>query len=65
MLAAMSATAPAPVPDDKGPRPPEQHQLVPVLSGLEYLPGDETITDATTDEVCAWLEGTEPCPWPR
>jgi len=45
--------------------PPGQYQLVPVPAGLEYLPGDEVVTDASTSEVCAWLEGRAPRPWPR
>lgn len=45
--------------------PPGQYQLVPVPAGLEHLTGDDAVTDATTDEVCAWLNGEAPAPWPR
>lgn len=45
--------------------PPGQYQLVPVPPELAYQPGDEAVTDATSEEVIAWLEGKAPCPWPR
>lgn len=45
--------------------PPGHYQLVPLPPGLDYQPGDEVLTDATTDEVCDWLDGKAPCPWPR
>lgn len=52
---------PAALPD----LPPGNYQIVPIPPELEYQPGDEELTDATTAEVRAWLEGRAPCPWPR
>lgn len=45
--------------------PPGQYQLVAVPVGLDHQPGDEALTDATLDEVGAWLDGKAVCPWPR
>jgi hypothetical protein len=48
--------------------PPGRYRLEPVAKlppELEFQPGDEIPTDATTPEVTAWLRGEGPCPWPR
>lgn len=49
------------------PRGPKRGQirLVAVPVGLDHQPGDEALTDATLDEVGAWLDGKAGCPWPR
>lgn len=53
------------LPSELASLPPGTYQVWLVPPELEPMDGDDQVTDATTDEVCAWLEGKTPCPWPR
>jgi len=46
---------------DNAARPVAEQPIAEILTDSD----DMEPTDATTDEVVAWLDGHAPCPWPR